>query len=488
MSSTLSETSLVQRPRRFFLCLILVTALGALDHTIVATALPDIAGELGSPQRTSWVVAAYTLAITAAMPAVGALGDRFGRRQVLAGSVLVFLIASVACGLATGIEMLALARFFQGLGGAGLLVLPQAVVADVVPVRERAAYLGPLGAVFAVATVVSPLLGGWLTDFASWRWTFWINLPIGALALLFVLVAVPGTGVPVTSARPRFDTVGAALIAVSAVGFVLVASAAGEAGWTPGVAVGAALTAVLTAVTLWWESRCALPVLPVRTLVRGVVAQCCALGLLAGLGLFGALAYVPMWVEGIHGSSATVSGLMLLPVTLGIVAGINGSGLAVRKWGLWRPFPVAGCATAIGAGAALAVLSSSHPPLPVIALLLMLLGLGAGLFMQVVVVVAQDAAGREAAGAVTAGLSFLRELGVLAGAVVLGAVAAHGLGGSTDGARTAAEYGAAFTPVFAVTAACFAAGLVVALFLPKGRLGRRPDDRASGGAAAPPSA
>lgn len=156
MSSTLSETSLVQRPRRFFLCLILVTALGALDHTIVATALPDIAGELGSPQRTSWVVAAYTLAITAAMPAVGALGDRFGRRQVLAGSVLVFLIASVACGLATGIEMLALARFFQGLGGAGLLVLPQAVVADVVPVRERAAYLGPLGAVFAVATVVSP--------------------------------------------------------------------------------------------------------------------------------------------------------------------------------------------------------------------------------------------------------------------------------------------------------------------------------------------
>lgn len=341
MSSTLSETSLVQRPRRFFLCLILVTALGALDHTIVATALPDIAGELGSPQRTSWVVAAYTLAITAAMPAVGALGDRFGRRQVLAGSVLVFLIASVACGLATGIEMLALARFFQGLGGRR----PPGVAAG----RGGRCRAGPgTGRLSRPARgglrrrhCGQPLLGGWLTDFASWRWTFWINLPIGALALLFVLVAVPGTGVPVTSARPRFDTVGAALIAVSAVGFVLVASAAGEAGWTPGVAVGAALTAVLTAVTLWWESRCALPVLPVRTLVRGWWPSAARSDCSCGLGLFGALAYVPMWVEGIHGSSATVSGLMLLPVTLGIVAGINGSGLAVRKWGLWRPFPVA---------------------------------------------------------------------------------------------------------------------------------------------------
>ncbi|WP_162831593.1 MFS transporter [Amycolatopsis thermalba] len=439
--------------RALFACLVLVTALGALDQTIVATALPAIVTELGAPTRVSWVVTAYALALTAAMPAAGALGDRFGHRRVLALSIGVFVISSGACGLAGNVEFLAAARLAQGLGGAGLLVLPQAVVAGAVPARERTAFLGPLGAVYAVATVAGPLLGGWLTDLASWRWIFWLNLPLGAAAAALVLAAVPAGRRP--DAQARFDTTGAVLLAAAANGLVLVTTAVAETGWHAATVTAAAGTAVVAAAALAWERRAADPVLPVTLARDRTVLLCCLLALAGGIGLFGVLAYVPTWVQEVYRTSATTGGLLLLPVTAGIVAGVNASGFAVRRWGAWRPFPVAGCALSGGAAAALA--SIGEAPLPVVAALLALLGLGTGLFMQIVVVVAQDAGGARRAGAVTAGLAFVREAGVTVGAAVLGALGARAAGGS-------------YAPVFATAAMCFAAGFACALALPDRRL------------------
>ncbi|MHB9757607.1 MFS transporter [Streptomyces sp. BYX5S] len=447
--------------RALFVCLVLVTALGALDQTIVATALPTVVADLGSPARAPWIVTAYTLALAAAMPAFGALGDRFGRRRTLLVSIAVFVAASVACAFATGVTALAAARLVQGIGGAGLLTLPQAVVADAVPPRERAAYLGPLGAVFALATVVSPLLGGWLTDHASWRWIFWLNVPLGLTAAVLVRAVVPRRA----HGRRAFDTVGAALLAAATAGLVVTVEAVAENGWNPlwgSVAAGTGLLAL----TAWrWERRAADPVLPVALLRSQPALSCCLLALLGGIGLFGVLAYVPAWIQGAYGTSATTAGLMLLPVTVGITLGMNGSGLAVRRWGVWRPFPLVGCALSAAAAGALALLSDSRPPLPVTAALLCLLALGAGLFLQLVVVVAQDAGGAGATGKVTAGMAFVRELGVLLGAAGLGALAAHG--------AAPGDHGAAFAPVFTVVAACFAAGFACALRLPRRALHER---------------
>ncbi|WP_328631391.1 MFS transporter [Streptomyces sp. NBC_00356] len=473
MSAT-AAAPVTARPRRtLFVCLVLVTALSALDQTIVATALPAVTAELGAPWRVSWIVTAYALAMTASLTTAGALGDRFGRRRTLLACITLFVLASLACACAGSVEQLAAARFAQGAAGAGLLVLPQAVVADAVPARQRAAYLGPLGAVFAVATVAGPLLGGWLTDLLGWRLIFGVNLPLGAAAALLALRAVPASSrTPGAQRVHRFDTVGAALVALAATALVLVTTAAGEGAPGGTVVAGAAGSAVLVAAALAWERRPTQPVFPVRALTGRTPLLCCLLALTAGLGLFGMIAYVPMWTQGAYGVSATTAGLMLLPTTVGITVGMNLSGRLVGRLGRWRVFPRAGSALATLAAAGLALGAGSGGgsalPLPLAALLLALLGLGAGLFMQVVVVVAQDAAPVRSVGAVTSALAFVREIGVTVGAAGLGALAAHGLAaGGTD----AASYGDAFRPVFAAAACCFAVGLLCAVALPPHRLG-----------------
>ncbi|GAA2897788.1 MFS transporter [Streptomyces mexicanus] len=477
MSAT-AVASPTARPRRtLFLCLVLVTALSALDQTIVATALPAVTADLGAPWRASWIVTAYALAMTAALTTAGALGDRFGRRRTLLACIALFVLASLGCAAATSTELLAAARFAQGAGGAGLLVLPQAVVADAVPARQRAAYLGPLGAVFAVATVAGPLLGGWLTDTVGWRLIFGINVPLGAAAALLALRVVPaGRRTPGSGRSHRFDTVGAALVALAATALVLVTTAAGEGAGAGAVGVGAAGSAVVVAAALLWKRRPAHPVLPVRVLAGRTPLLCCLLALAAGLGLFGVIAYVPMWTQGAYGVSATAAGLMLLPTTAGITVGMNLSGRLISRWGRWRIFPRAGSALAVlaAAGLALGAGSDGRPalPLPLAALLLALLGLGAGLFLQVVAVVAQDAGPARSVGAVTSALAFVREIGVTLGAAGLGALAAHGL--AAAGGPDAAAYGEAFRPVFTATAGCFAVALLLALALPPHRLGPDP--------------
>ncbi|MHC5261494.1 MFS transporter [Streptomyces sp. UC4497] len=471
MSATAAAPTAARPRRALFLCLVLVTALSALDQTIVATALPAVTAELGAPWRASWIVTAYALAMTATLTTAGALGDRFGRRRTLLACIALFVLSSLACAAATDVTWLAAARFAQGVGGAGLLVLPQAVVADTVPARQRAAYLGPLGAVFAVATVAGPLLGGWLTDLVGWRLIFGVNLPLGAAAALLALRTVPAT--PGAARAHRFDAAGAALVALAATALVLATTAAGEGASAGMVAAGAAGSAVAVAAALAWERRAAQPVLPVRVLTGRTPLLCCLLALTAGLGLFGMIAYVPMWTQGAYGVSASTAGLMLLPITVGITLGMNLSGRLVGSFGRWRAFPRAGSVLAALAatGLALGAGGDGGPglPLPLAAALLGLLGLGAGLFMQVVVVVAQDAGPAGSVGAVTSAMAFVREIGVTVGAAGLGALAAHGL--AARGGTGAASYGDAFRPVFTAAACCFAAGLLCAAVLPPHRLG-----------------
>ncbi|NAZ83382.1 MFS transporter, partial [Kineococcus sp. R8] len=468
--------------RRLLVCLVLVTALSAVDQTIVATALPAVGAELGAAGRTSWVLTAYVVALAVAMPVVGSLADRVGRVRMLRVSIVVFVVASLLCAAAQDVGQLAAARAVQGLGGAGMLVLPQALVAEVVPARDRAAVLGPLGAVFAVATVVGPLLGGTLTDAGSWRAVFWVNLPVGALALLLACTAVRQPAV----ARPaeRFDVLGAVLLAAATTGLAASATEFPARGATPAVAALLAATAGALALLVLHQSRARHPLLPVTSLRGRTVGACAALSALAGFAMFGVIAYVPSWIQGVHRTSATVSGLFLLPVTLGIVTGVNLSGFAVRRHGHWRRFPVLGCALGLASTTALALVGDLLP-LAATAVLLVVFGAGAGLFLQIVVVVAQDAGAARSLGGVTAAMTYVRECGVTVGTGLLGGLLASRL--AADGATgTAADYGAAFTTVFLTVAAVFALGVAVAALMPRHELGTHPVDAAAAGTATRP--
>ncbi|GAA0300553.1 MFS transporter [Kineococcus aurantiacus] len=462
------RTAAAVRLRPLLWCLVLTTALGALDQTIVATALPTIVTDFDAVDRSAWVLTAYLLAMSVAMPVVGSLGDRYGAVRLLRVSVVVFVAASVVCAAAPGVEALALARALQGLGGAGMLVLPQALVADVVPARDRAAVLGPLGAVFAVATVVGPLLGGWLTDAGSWRLVFWINLPTGGLALLLACTVLRAG--PRPARRGRFDVTGTALLALSTSALAWAAAVLPRQGWGVTSAVAVAGTLVVVAVFAGHQLRSAHPLLPVQVLRTRGVSLSAFLAATVGFGMFGVIAYVPSWVQGVHGTSATVSGLLLLPVTAGLVTGVNTSGRLVRRTGRWRRYPVGGCALAATAATTLA-LAGPHLPLPATAAVLVAFGLGAGSFMALLTVLAQDAAPRHHVAGITGTVAYVRETGATVGTALLGGLLAAGLAHAAPQALAGDDYGRAFTPVFLTVALVFALGVVAAALLPHRDLG-----------------
>ncbi|WP_432509373.1 MFS transporter [Kineococcus auxinigenes] len=450
-------------------CLVLTTALGALDQTIVATALPTIVEDFDAVDRSAWVLTAYLLAMSVAMPVVGSLGDRYGAVRLLRVSVVLFVAASTACAAAPNVELLAMSRALQGVGGAGMLVLPQVLVADVVPARDRAAVLGPLGAVFAVATVVGPLLGGWLTDTGSWRLVFWINLPVGGLALLLACTVLHA-GPRSDDRGARFDVLGTSLLVVSTSALAWAAAVVPREGWGTSSVVAVLLTLAVVAVFVAHQLRSSAPLLPVQVLrTRGVFLSA-FLAATVGFGMFGVIAYVPSWVQGVHGTSATLSGLLLLPVTAGLVLGVNVSGRLVRRTGRWRRFPVGGCALAATAAATLG-LAGTHLGLPATAGVLVAFGLGAGSFMALLVVLAQDAAPRRNVAGITGTIAYVREAGATVGTALLGGVLAAGLAHATPDALGAGDYGPAFVPVFLTVAVAFAVGVVAAALIPHRELG-----------------
>ncbi|WP_307827480.1 MDR family MFS transporter [Planomonospora sp. ID82291] len=400
--------------------LMLAMLLAALDQTIVATALPTIVGDLGGLNHLSWVVTAYMLASTVSTPLWGKLGDQYGRKTLFQAAIVIFLAGSALCGLAQGMGQLIGFRALQGLGGGGLMVLAQAIVADVVPARERGRYQGFFGAVFAVSSVAGPLLGGLFVDHLSWHWVFYVNLPIGLLALAVVAWALPAG---VRSTGHVIDYAGIAFLGGATACLVLATTWGGSTyPWGGPVIIGLGVAAAALAV-LWWlaERRAPEPVLPLHLFTLRVFNVASLIGFIVGLAMFGSLTYLPLFLQVVQGVSPTMSGLHLLPMMGGLLVSSIVSGQIITTTGRYKAFPIAGTATA---ALGLYLLSRIHPGIGALELsaCLLVLGVGIGMVMQVLVIVVQNAVGFEDLGTATSGATFFRAIGGSFGVALAGSV------------------------------------------------------------------
>jgi EmrB/QacA subfamily drug resistance transporter len=403
-----------------FAGLMLVMLMAALDSTIVATALPTIAGDLGGLNHISWVTTAYLLAQTVVTPLYGKLGDQFGRRIVLQVGLVIFLVGSALCGLSTSFPELIVFRALQGLGGGGLMVSAQAAIGDVVPPRDRGRYQGLFGAVFGVATVIGPLVGGAITSGISWRWIFYINLPIGLVALVVLALTIPAVKI---RTRHTIDYLGTALLALALSSLVLAVSLGGTTyAWKSVQIIGmGAVTVVALAIFLWVEQRAAEPVLPPRLLKNEVFITTSIVALLLGFAMFGTITFLPLYFQVVKGSTPTASGLQILPLMAGLLITSIIGGQIVSRTGRYKIFPIIGTAFMTLGLFLLAQLSPTTPS-AVAALYMFTAGFGIGLIMQVLVVAVQNAVGYEDLGVATSGTTLMRNIGASVGTAIVGTI------------------------------------------------------------------
>ena len=402
-----------------FSALMLGMLLAALDNTIVSTALPTITGDLHGSSHLSWVVVAYLLSSTVSTPLWGKLGDLHGRKIYFLWAIIIFLVGSMACGLATSMIQLILFRALQGLGGGGLMIGAQAVIADVVPPRERGRYSGLFGAVFGAATVLGPLLGGFIVEYASWRWIFFVNLPFGIIALIVTAVALPSSA---TRIKHVIDYAGIVTLTLGSTALILFTSLGGSSwswGSTPSISLLVA-GLVLTVVFLFIENRSVEPVLSLRLFKNRVFSSVSAIGFVVGFAMFGALTFLPLYFQDVHGASPTSSGLRLLPMMVGLFGASIAAGQFVAKGGTYRKYPIAGCGVmTIGLGllGTIGVTTSATAT----AIYMFILGVGLGLVMQILVVAVQNAVEPSEIGVATAGATFFRSIGGSFGTAIFGA-------------------------------------------------------------------
>jgi len=400
--------------------LLLGTLLAALDQTIVATALPTIAGDLHGLSHLSWVVTAYLLASTVSTPLWGKLGDLYGRKVFFQASIVIFLVGSALAGLSHTIVQLIAFRAVQGLGGGGLIVGATTIVADVVAPRQRGRYQGIFGATFGVASVLGPLIGGFFVDNLSWRWVFYINIPLGIVALVVTSAVLPGQ---LSKTRHVIDYAGTALIGASAVCLVLLTSLGGNTyRWGSLPIILLAVLGVVCAVGfVLVERRAAEPVVPLHLFANGVFRSASAVGFAVGFAFFGALAYLPQYMQVVRGISPTLSGLRLLPLLVGLLLTSTGTGILVSKWGRYKIFPVLGTAVmTLG----LFLLSRLGPGTSfwLVSLYLFILGVGIGGSLQTLVIAVQNSVDYSDLGAATSGATFFRSIGGSFGTAVFGAI------------------------------------------------------------------
>ena len=420
-----------QRVRLIFGALLLVLLLASLDQTIVSTALPTIVGDLGSVSDLSWVVTAYLLSSTVVGPVYGKLGDQYGRKIVLQVAIVIFLVGSALCGISQNMTELIVFRGIQGLGGGGLFVITIAVVGDIFPPRERGRYQGYFGGVFGVSTVLGPLLGGFFVDHLSWRWIFYVNLPIGLIALAVIATAFqPRTD----HVKHTIDYLGAALLAGGLSAIVLYTSLGGTtyswtSPWMLALIVGGV---VLLAAFVFAEGRAAEPILPLELFRNRVFSVTSAVGFIVGLALFGAITYLPLYLQDVKGHSPTTSGLLILPLMVGLLTASIGSGQLITRFGRYKPFPVAGTAIMV-VGLFLLSRLQVDTSTVVTGAYMLVLGFGLGNVIQVLVLAAQNAVDYKYLGVASSGSTLFRQIGGSIGVSVFGAIFANQLAANLVG-------------------------------------------------------
>lgn len=488
-------------PRHFgliFAGLMVVMLLSSLDQTITSTALPTIVGQLRGLSRMAWVTTVYIMCATVMMPVYGRLGDLIGHKIMLLGGIAVFLAGSVLSSLSQDMTMLIIGRGVQGIGGGGLMITSQAVIADLVPIRQRARFMAPIVAMFGISSVAGPVLGGWFTDGWGWRWCFWINLPIGVAALGICAFAMR---LPRRSVKVHLDYLGIALITAAVACTVLVAEWGGsQYPWSSPVVIGLAAAATAAWVLLFVAERYAgQPIIPLWLFRSRTFNTATVVGMLvAGVGVFSVLSYLPTYLQMVYGESAAVSGLLLIPIIVGLLITAQSSSALIARTGRYKAYPVTGTA-AVAVAALLLSTMTTRTSLVLLCGYVFLLGAGSGLIMQNVVLAVQGAFPASDVGTATSGNNFFREIGATMGTAAVGALFTSRLTEQLSRRLSASDlklvgtvnsitpklvrslpqgiqqavivsYQQALTPIFRYLIPLFAVGLLSAILLPNNTL------------------